>query len=161
MNYMITISNRSDKIRKDFKESEFYSQSFDAPEYHLLDERLIDAAQFLREFYGSGIKITSSYRTMGHQRILSSTVGAASDSAHPRGLALDLKFLEPGVHDKFIDDIESRNIVFKELRSLYGIEGIGFYNTFIHLDTYSKGGQQKDEFGFWRFWDNRKKKALI
>jgi len=112
-----------------FVEREFYSNSFDAPDEHPLDERLITFAEIVRARYGA-VRINSTYRTpLGN----ASTPGAASSSQHVLGKAIDLRPVDEQKFAQFREDMAERRDVFDELREA-GLGGLGFYNTFIHLD---------------------------
>lgn len=112
--------------------SEFYSKSPDAPESHYLDDKLVEAAQFLRTWSGVPVRITSSLRTESHN----ASVGGARSSMHLQGKAIDLQFMEQ--NDMYLSELQHQikhgGYVADELWTI-GIRAFGHYETFAHLDT--------------------------
>jgi hypothetical protein len=127
------------QIRPNFKEFEFFSKCSDSPSKHNLDEDLLNAVQYLRDKYNDKIKITSTYRTPNCNLL----AGGVKNSFHLKGKALDFQFINDNKDylKKIYNDFASRGEVYQTLRDL-GINGFGFYNTFIHLDT-------RDQFTYW------------
>lgn len=120
-------------ITPNFNIIEYFSKC-DNMNFHMLDKRLIVVAQKLRDFYGSPIVITSTYR----HKTCNTKAGGASKSQHLACRAMDLKFVDKSAHIKFLQDINDNNYIVKVLKSA-SIGGVGLYNTHIHLDT-RKGG---------------------
>jgi hypothetical protein len=125
-------------IRPNFNIAEFFSKC-EGMNFHMLDKRLIVMAQKLRDYYGSGVIITSSYR---HKKC-NEKAGGAKKSQHKAGRALDFKFTNPAAHIRFSDDIRKFQtgrytpFVISILKN-GKIGGIGLYNTHIHMDTRSQ-----------------------
>jgi len=88
----------------------------------LVDERSMDMLQELRYGIGKPFYINSGYRSPEHN----SAVGGAKSSYHLRGMAFDISL---------------RNLVRSDLVSMaksIGFRGIGYYQSFQHIDTRSK-----------------------
>ena len=121
-------------IRVNFRGNEFYSKSgnygFSVPDCHKLDEKLLDAAQFIREFTNVPWTITSSFRTLAHNR----SIGSADTSLHVSGRALDLQPLDNQTLRLVVSDIATKGPIYAGLRQR-GINGFGIYDSFIHIDT--------------------------
>jgi uncharacterized protein YcbK (DUF882 family) len=77
----------------------------------------------IRSLYGKPIIVLSAYRTKAHNK----RVNGAPNSQHLHGRALDLKPPEGITLDRFYKDI-------KHFAQIFGIHGIGKYQTFIHVD---------------------------
>lgn len=118
-------------ITPNFNIIEYFSKCEDM-NFHMLDKRLIVAAQKLRDFYGSPIIITSTYR----HKNCNTRAGGASKSQHLAGRGIDFKFLNPSAHIRFTFDVQNQNYIVSILKSCK-INGIGLYNSHIHLDTRS------------------------
>ena len=116
-------------ISDNFKLSEF--ESPDTKEVKV-DEKLVDKLQKLRSEVGKPLIINSAYRTPEHNK----SVGGVDNSQHLKGTAVDV-----GLHNLpyNADDME-------KLAEDIGFNGIGKYNTFIHLDVRSNEQAR---------WDNR------
>lgn len=133
-------SNR--QITKNFTEAEFHSKSLDAPQCHSLDDKVINGLQIIRDSFNTPIRITSTLRTATGN----SAVGGVSDSRHLNpARAIDSQpIANRDMHlQKFYDDFKCKGPLYRKLRAS-GINGIGIYETFIHIDTRSTPS----------FWDN-------
>ena len=138
----IEINKGSDyQLKPNFKEFEFYSKCMDSPDKHYLDYNLPNAVLYLRDKYNTPIKITSTYRTTNCNIL----AGGSSKSYHLEGKAIDFQFTQNNkeILKQIYSDFASRGEVYQNLKQL-GINGFGFYNTFIHLDTRPKE----------TYWDN-------
>lgn len=71
--------------------------------------------------YSDPLVITSAYRTFDTNN---ATEGAAYNSMHLYGMAVDLKY--PGLPIKYLA------VLFRS----FGASGIGIYSTFLHIDTW-------------------------
>ena len=118
------------KISKNFNLKEFECTH---PDHHhvQVDENLVDKLQKLREALGVPLIINSAYRCPERNK----QVGGAKNSQHLLGNAVDISLR---TIDLPIDDLE-------KLADSLGFDGIGKYNTFIHLDVR----------GYKARWDNR------
>ncbi len=98
----------------------------------LVDPRLVEALQLLRDKIGHPITVISGYRCFFHNR----DVGGVSDSQHLLGRAADVvvKGLEPETVATVAEDIPE----FKH-------GGIGRYDDFTHLDVRQDGSARWDE----------------
>ncbi len=90
----------------------------------LIDDKLIEYLQKIRDHFGKPITITSAYRCPSYNR----SIGSSTGSYHSKGMAVD--FVVEGV---------SPREVAKYAESI-GIKGIGLYETeddgfFVHIDT--------------------------
>ena len=98
--------------------------------------KLSEALQVVRDRIGYPIRITSSYRSLKHNR----SIGSKDTSQHVKGKAADIQ-VEELIPKELYDIIEA-------LMDLGHIPqgGLGLYNTFVHYDTR----------GYKARWDNRK-----
>jgi len=142
----VTICKGDDSfIRPNFRASEFYSTSarwgYSVPECHSFDIRVIDAFQYLRDLSGVPWEITSSYRVIAHNR----AIGSQDTSMHVKRQAADGEPKEDkeNVLAYIVEDIASKGVIYAGLRAR-GINGIGIYDNFIHLDT-------RENFAVWDY----------
>ena len=118
------------KLSKNFNLSEFECTHKDH-KHTQVDEELIEKLQLLRDRLGVPLTINSAYRCPERNK----QVGGSKNSLHMAGKAVDIS-----THN--IDmDIDALEVLADHL----GFDGIGKYNTFIHLDTR----------GYKARWDNR------
>ena len=134
---------RSDKIAKNFQYKEFDCHGQGCCSTTIIDEKLVEYVQQIRDHFGKPVTITSSYRCEVHNR----RVGGATKSYHMRGQAADV----------VVQGVSSREVA-KYAESI-GILGIGLYETsddgyFTHIDTrttksfwYGKSEQPRTTFG--------------
>jgi uncharacterized protein YcbK (DUF882 family) len=71
------------------------------------------------------IQVISGYRTPKHNR----RIGGAPKSQHLQGRALDIK------PPRGITNLEFYKRILKLARDTRAIRGLGYYNTFVHIDT--------------------------
>ena len=134
---------RSDKIAKNFQYKEFDCHGQGCCSTTIIDEKLVEYVQQIRDHFGKPVTITSAYRCEVHNR----RVGGATKSYHMRGQAADI----------VVQGVSSREVA-KYAESI-GILGIGLYETskdgyFTHIDTrttksfwYGQSGQPRTTFG--------------
>ena len=134
---------RSDKISKNFQYKEFDCHGQGCCSTTIIDEKLVEYVQQIRDHFGKPVTITSPYRCEVHNR----RVGGATKSYHMRGQAADI----------VVQGVSSREVA-KYAESI-GILGIGLYETskdgyFTHIDTrttksfwYGQSGQPRTTFG--------------
>ena len=141
MAYIIINRGSDYQLKPNFKEFEFFSKCSDSPDSHNLDYRLPNVVQYLRDKYNTPIRITSTFRTPNCNLL----ANGSSKSYHLEGKAIDFQFTKNNkeILKQIYSDFASRGEVYQNLKEL-GINGFGFYNTFIHLDTRPKEV----------FWDN-------
>lgn len=107
------------KISKDFSLYEF--QCKDGSQLVKIDSKLVDKLQQLRDRLGIPMIINSGYRTPEHNK----RVNGSINSQHLLGKAVDISILNQKLPIETIRD----------LAETIGFDGIGMYDTFIHLDV--------------------------
>lgn len=107
------------KIARNFRVREF--QCKDGTDKVLIDDKLIDLLQKIRDHFAAPVTITSAYRTAAHNK----AVGGSTYSKHMSGQAADIKV--SGVSPKEVARYCER----------IGVKGIGLYSSFTHVDTRS------------------------
>lgn len=117
---------------KYFKYSEFDSPDEECSGEKFIDQKLVEALDYVRQQLEQPMKVNSGYRSKQHNK----KVGGVTNSQHRLGKAADIHISSQEMGDKieywFIDFLGTDC-------------GIGRYNTFIHLDT--RGSKAR--------WDNR------
>lgn len=114
----------STKLSAHFQSTEFDCHGSNCCNETLIDPKLVDLLETIREHYNKPVTITSAYRCPTHN----STVSKAKNSYHTRGQAADFT----------VSGVTPREVA-KYAESL-GIKGIGLYETksdgnFVHIDT--------------------------
>ena len=120
------------QISKNFNLQEFECSHPDH-RHVKVDDKLVEKLQILRDKLGKPLTINSAYRC----EVRNKQVGGAKNSQHLYGKAADIS-------------LHNINMPIERLEKLaesIGFDGIGLYNTFIHLDT--RGGNSVI------MWDNR------
>lgn len=114
----------SEKLSANFKVYEFACKGSGCCSTVLIDEKLVEYLQQIRDHFGVAVVITSAYRCATHNK----AVGGVTTSYHAKGQAADIqvKGVAPAEVAKFAESI--------------GILGIGLYETakdgyFVHIDT--------------------------
>lgn len=112
----------------------------------LINDKVIDHIQRLqrfRDWYLRPMPINSGYRTAEHN----SKVGGSPNSQHLKGIACDIALPKEFFKmKKARQDLFLSNIKAKWLTLGNGTGGVGFYDTFFHLDSRQA----------YSFWDERK-----
>ena len=133
----------SAQISKNFQYKEFDCQGKGCCSATIIDEKLVEYVQRIRDHFGKPVTITSPYRCEVHNR----RVGGATKSYHMQGKAADI----------VVQGVSSREVA-KYAESI-GILGIGLYETsadgyFTHIDTrttksfwYGQNEQPRTTFG--------------
>lgn len=85
----------------------------------LIDEKLVEYLQKIRDHFGKEIHITSAYRCASYN----AKIGGAYGSRHTKGQACDF----------YIEGVTPLEIA--QYAESIGIKGIGLYDTFVHIDT--------------------------
>ena len=131
------------QISKNFQYKEFDCHGKGCCSTTIIDEKLVEYVQRIRDHFGKPITITSPYRCEVHNR----RVGGATKSYHMQGKAADI----------VVQGVSSREVA-KYAESI-GILGIGLYETsadgyFTHIDTrttksfwYGQNEQPRTTFG--------------
>jgi hypothetical protein len=112
------------KVSENFKSNEFACKGKGCCSKILIDEKLVECVQKIRDHFGAPVTINSAYRCSKHNK----SVGGASSSYHTKGMAADIvvKGIKPAEVAKYAESI--------------GVLGIGLYETakdgyFVHIDT--------------------------
>ena len=117
--------NAHTKLSKNFKVKEFSCKGKSCGcKETLIDDKLVEYLQQIRDHFGKSITITSGHRCATHNR----SVRGATSSRHIKGQAADIK----------VKDVAPREVA-KYAESI-GCLGIGLYETandgyFTHIDT--------------------------
>ena len=90
----------------------------------LVDDKLVEYLQKIRDHFGKSVKITSAYRCPSYNK----SIGGATGSYHSKGMAADIS----------VSGVTPREVA-KYAESI-GILGVGLYETdkdghFVHIDT--------------------------
>lgn len=133
-NTFLEVFPSSEKVSANFSYSEVYNSKVNQSS-HPISKQVIACAQFLRDYFGLPMTITSSYRTYV-------PAGGASYSPHMMAVALDLQFTKSLVSQQkrdelftiIRDDFARKGDIFQGLWER-GCRGFGIYDTFIHIDT--------------------------
>lgn len=130
-------------LSTNFKSNEFACKGKGCCSTVLIDEKLVEYVQKIRDHFGKPVTINSGFRCTKHNK----AVGGASSSYHVKGQAADIvvKDVKPAEVAKYAESI--------------GVLGIGLYETekdgyFVHIDTrtkkafwYGQGQKAKSTFG--------------
>jgi uncharacterized protein YcbK (DUF882 family) len=124
------------QLSKNFKVKEFACN--DGSDTILIDTKLVEILQMIRDRYKLSVKITSGYRTKSYNATIEKSSKA---SKHCEGMAADIqiKGIAPLQIAKYC---ESK-----------GVKGIGLYNTFTHVDS-------RKERSFWMLRANSLKPVV-
>ena len=147
--YLVRKGN-TNKLTNNFTEKEVYDVAFgDVGNEFEISDITLNAWQIVRDFFGVPIKLTSSYRTSEHDK----SKGRSGTGQHTKRTAIDGSFigsLSEETQLKFHAEIENKGNLYKALKEV-GINGIGLYDNFIHLDS-------RDSPAFWdeRTWTKKK-----
>lgn len=106
-------------VSKNFKLREFECK--DGSKLVKLDARLLEKVQILRDKLNVPLSINSGFRTESHNK----KVGGVPNSLHLQGKAVDISTRNISMTDEKLIQICEQ----------IGFDGIGIYNTFIHLDV--------------------------
>lgn len=124
MGYYTVVKKSKTKLSEHFNSDEFDCHGSGCCSQTLINEKLVEYLEKIREHFGKPITITSGYRCVKHNR----NVGGATGSRHAKGDAADIVVsgVRPAEVAKYAESI--------------GIKGIGLYETskdghFVHIDT--------------------------
>lgn len=131
------------KLSANFRAREFDCNGSGCCAQTLIDDRLVQYLQAIREHFGKAVTLSSGYRCEKHN---GKVANAASKSKHIQGMAADIKVagVQPAEVAKFAESL--------------GIQGIGLYEgkdgNFVHIDTraaksfwYGHAQQKRESFG--------------
>lgn len=143
MGYKYFVKGKSTKVSTHFDSTEFDCHGSGCCTQTIVNEKLIELLEKIREHFKVPITITSPYRCQIHN----SRVGGAVGSRHSKGDAVDI--VVKGVAPKKV----------AQYAESIGILGIGLYETnadghFVHIDTrdyrsfwYGQSEQPRTTFG--------------
>lgn len=108
----------SKKLSTNFKASEFDCKCSRCDQF-LVDEKLVEILQKIRDHFGVSVNVNSGYRCKEHN----AEVGGSTSSHHMKGMAADIvvKGVKPEDVAKFAESI--------------GIKRIGLYDSFVHIGS--------------------------
>lgn len=114
----------NEKLSANFNSNEFDCHGVKCCTSTLIDTKLVDYLQKIRNHFGKPVVINSGYRCPSHNK----TIGGATGSRHTKGEAADIAVngIAPAEVAKYAESI--------------GVLGIGLYETaqdgyFVHIDT--------------------------
>jgi len=109
------------KISPHFRVSEFACR--DGSDKVLIDDKLVELLEFIRDYFEKPITITSAYRTVAHNR----KEGGKSNSQHLKGTAADI----------IVSGVDPEKVVEVAELFLGNSGGIGLYGhkKFVHVDV--------------------------
>lgn len=105
-------------VSKNFKVREFRCK--DGSDTILICKETVEILQAVRDYFGRPVGINSAYRTPYWNK----KVGGASSSQHVKGTACDIQVA--GIPSKVVAGFLEAN---------YRNNGIGYYSTFVHIDS--------------------------
>ena len=112
------------KLSTNFKSTEFDCHGAGCCSKTLIDDKLVEYLQKIRDHFGKPVNVSSAYRCATHNK----NVGGVTGSRHMKGQAADIYItgVKPAEIAKYAESI--------------GILGIGLYETdkdghFVHVDT--------------------------
>lgn len=124
MGYYTVAKYSKTKLSDHFNSNEFDCHGSGCCSQTLINKKLVEYLEKIREHFGKPITVTSGYRCVTHNR----NVGGATGSRHAKGDAADIVIsgVTPAEVAKYAENI--------------GIKGIGLYETskdghFVHIDT--------------------------
>ncbi|WP_432663858.1 D-Ala-D-Ala carboxypeptidase family metallohydrolase [Wukongibacter baidiensis] len=152
---MLNVKVYDGQITKNFNLIEFKCK---ADGELLLNAEVIDHIQRLqrfREWYKRVMSVISGYRTEEYN----TKIGGSKNSMHIKGIASDIALpsefysFTKARQEEFLNNVKNKWIQLCDEDGLGG--GVGFYDTFFHIDSREKGNYSN---GSYAFWDNRSKK---
>jgi len=143
--------NDNNKVSNNFTEKEYYNASYgtDGSPFEFSDTT-INGGQIIRDYFNVPMKVTSSYRTVKHEL----SKNRSGKGYHTLKKASDYVFLDDDTLYKYHKEILERGNLYKKLRQA-GINGIGLYDNFLHIDSRESGNTIDTNYGSFAFWDNR------
>lgn len=124
------------KLLNDIKLTKnFYMSEFSCDDQVMLDMKLVEELQKLRDFIGKPLTVTSGYRPLERNK----TIGGSSKSKHMEGIAADI----------YVEGMSVEELYF--IVKHFNFNGIGIYNYHVHVDVR----------GVMAFWDERSVKKSL
>lgn len=108
-------------LSKNFKVKEFACN--DGSDKVIIDEKLVDILQKIRDHFGAPVTINSAYRTAEYN----AKIGGVSNSQHTKGTAADID----------VKGISPKQVAQYAEYLMPNMGGIGEYGTFTHVDVRS------------------------
>lgn len=120
-------------VTANFTQAELYTTVPNGPESHYLDDNVIIALQYIRDLSSNPIRVTSTYRTPAYNAL----IGGVSNSQHIQGRAIDFQWIDNNYEElvRFKSEFLKPNSELKQNLYDIGLRGLGFYETFLHIDT--------------------------
>ena len=119
---MVRKYKRNEKVQlsKNFRLDEFKCKCGKCDPI-LVDDKLVEWLQMLRDHFGKSVNVNSGYRCPSHNA--SPKVGGNPSSHHMKGMAADIRVegVTPAEVAKYAESI--------------GIQRIGLYDTFVHIGS--------------------------
>lgn len=109
-------------LSSNFKSTEMDCKGRGCCSTTLVDLKLVQHLQKIRNHFGKPVIINSGYRCFSHNR----AVGGSTGSKHKQGAAADI----------VVKGVPPRKVA--AYAETLGIKGIGLYDTFTHIDTRAK-----------------------
>lgn len=125
------------QLTNNFTASEFFNPKNGLRE-HPIAVKVVEAVQYIRNFFGVPIRITSTYRNYVPGG--SGVVNAAKRSPHMLAQAVDAQFVvDVEKRDAMMiylrNEFDAKGLLFQVLFESYGVRGFGVYDNFFHLDV--------------------------
>lgn len=119
---MVKKYKRSDKLQlsKNFRLDEFKCKCGKCDPI-LVDEKLVQWLQKIRDHFGRSVNVNSGYRCEAHNS--SPKVGGSKGSHHVKGMAADIR----------VEGITPEEVA--KYAEIIGIQRIGLYDTFVHIGS--------------------------
>lgn len=138
----VYLKGTAEQLSKNFKSTEFDCHGSNCCDSTLIDSKLVDYLQNIRDHFNKPVNITSAHRCAQHNK----TIGGATASYHIKGQAADIVIngVTPAEVAAYAEKI--------------GVLGIGLYETdadghFVHVDTrtskyfwYGQSQKKKETF---------------
>ncbi|MBQ7985688.1 MAG: DUF882 domain-containing protein, partial [Clostridia bacterium] len=132
------------KLSANFLVKEFACK--DGSDYILIDTKLVEVLQKIRDHFGKAVTINSAYRNPNYNK----KIGGVSNSQHTKGTAADI----------VVSGIKCEEVAKYAEYLMADSGGIGLYNRFVHIDTRAKRsrwinfGSEKRSDGFFGYTPN-------
>ena len=111
------LNDRNKKLSANFTVKEFACK--DGNVAVLIDDKLVNGLQKIRDHFGKSVRINSAYRTAAHNK----AVGGSPNSQHLQGKAADI----------VIAGVSPLKVA--QYAEAIGMGGIGLYDGFTHVDS--------------------------
>ena len=109
------------KLSKNFTATEFDCEGTGCCNETVIDEKLVEILQKIRDHFGKPVTINSGYRTVTYNK----KVDGAIQSQHLYGMAADIS----------VSGVKPKDVAAFAETLLPKTGGIGIYDTFTHVDV--------------------------